>query len=901
MSAAISLRRNWFAPEVVQTSAMDCGPAALKCLLEGFGIRASYGRLREACQTGLDGTSIDTIEAVANRLGIAAEQVMLPPDQLFLGGSATLPALAVMQLPAGPAHFVLVWRQAGHWLQVMDPATGRRWVRREDFLEELFRHELSVPAADWRDWAAGDEYRDAMTQRLAALGVGQRAAADFIATALADANWYSAAVLDAAVRLVASLCGSGAVKHGDAAERLLGTIFTATCAAPDDIYTLIPRDYWTVHPDPQSRALGERRVLLSGAVLLRINGRRAASCAAAEHDEVLTPELAAALTERREHPAMALWRMLRADGVIGPAAVMAATLLAVAVAFFEALAMRGMIEIGQALNTGLERLAAASALLLFMGVMLCFRLPIASQSMRMGRQLETRLRMAILARLPQLPDRYLQSRPISDMADRAHSLHMLRLLPGLALHVLQLGGEIVLTVFGLFLIDQTVGLWAAGLAIVAVAVPALCQALVSEADLRARSHAASLNGVTLDALMGHVPIRVHAAQPAVKAQHEALLADWSRAMRRLLGLSMNATALQQLLCQGLAGFILVSHFARAGGVAGSDLLLVYWLLKLPAAGQALVALAQQYPAQHNVVARLLEPLSAPEQKDEPLKPPAPRGRQTPIRLLRRAAHVAIENGTVLASGHAILSSLSLTIEAGEHVAIVGPSGAGKSSLMGLLLGWHRLAEGRLTVDGRPLTAERLVALRRETAWVDPGIQLWNSSLLDNLTYSAEDQGLERLMPAIEAAELRKLLKRLPQGLQSALGEGGALVSGGEGQRVRFARALMQQGVRLALLDEPFRGLARGQRASLMAEARAHWRDATLVCITHDIEETLGFDRVIVIEDGRVAESGAPRDLATGGTRYAALLAAEAEARDTLWQAAAWDRLRLENGHVIRIA
>ena len=79
--------------------------------------------------------------------------------------------------------------------------------------------------------------------------------------------------------------------------------------------------------------------------------------------------------------------------------------------------------------------------------------------------------------------------------------------------------------------------------------------------MRARSHAAALNGVTLDALMGHVPIRVHAAQPAVKAQHEALLADWSRAMRRLLGLSMNAAALQQLLCHGLAAAILIAHFA----------------------------------------------------------------------------------------------------------------------------------------------------------------------------------------------------------------------------------------------------------------------------------------------------------------------------------------------------
>ena len=69
-------------PEVVQTSNMDCGPAALKSLLEGFGIPVNYGRLREACQTGVDGTSIDTIEEVANQLGLQAEQIVLPADHV---------------------------------------------------------------------------------------------------------------------------------------------------------------------------------------------------------------------------------------------------------------------------------------------------------------------------------------------------------------------------------------------------------------------------------------------------------------------------------------------------------------------------------------------------------------------------------------------------------------------------------------------------------------------------------------------------------------------------------------------------------------------------------------------------------------------------------------------------
>ena len=77
-------KRRLIVPEVIQSSAMDCGPASLKAILEGFGIPVSYGRLREACQTSIDGTSIDTLEEVALQLGLDAEQIMLPADHFFL-------------------------------------------------------------------------------------------------------------------------------------------------------------------------------------------------------------------------------------------------------------------------------------------------------------------------------------------------------------------------------------------------------------------------------------------------------------------------------------------------------------------------------------------------------------------------------------------------------------------------------------------------------------------------------------------------------------------------------------------------------------------------------------------------------------------------------------------------
>src|SRR5262249_6457006 len=130
----LSTKRRLLVPEVVQTSAMDCGPAVLACLLQGYGMDVNYGRLREACQTDVDGTSIDDLEAVARQMGLAVEQVMMPVDHLLLPGAKALPAIVVTRLPGGLTHFVLVWRQHGPFVQVMDPAVGRRWLRLHQFL-----------------------------------------------------------------------------------------------------------------------------------------------------------------------------------------------------------------------------------------------------------------------------------------------------------------------------------------------------------------------------------------------------------------------------------------------------------------------------------------------------------------------------------------------------------------------------------------------------------------------------------------------------------------------------------------------------------------------------------------------------------------------------------------------
>jgi len=535
------------------------------------------------------------------------------------------------------------------------------------------------------------------------------------------------------------------------------------------------------------------------------------------------------------------------------------------------------------------------ALFAFVLALLLLELPIAATVLRIGRRLETRLRIAFLEKIPRLGDRYFHSRITSDMTQRAHDLRQLRMLPSLGVAFLRLGFQLVLTAVGVVWLEPDSAPLAILAAIFAVGQSFIAQPVLVERDLRLRTHIGALSRFYLDALLGIVPVRTHGAERAVRREHEGLLVEWVRAGTEFYRLETIVQAIGALVGSGFAVWILFNYLAGGGETSGV-LLLFYWALNLPVLGQSLADIAQQYPIQRNRVLRLLEPLGAPDETDVPAgdrvgAAPAPEPREP-----GKGTAISMVNVGVQAGGHTILSGVNLTIRAGEHIAIVGPSGAGKSTLVGLLLGWHRPANGYVLVDGAPLEGERLQTLRREIAWVDPAVQIWNRSLLDNLRYGGGKSSPIGL--AIEQADLFGVLEKLPSGLQTSLGEGGGLVSGGEGQRVRLGRAVLRQGVRLVIFDEPFRALDREKRRELLRRARQHWREATLICITHDVSETQTFERIVVIEDGHIIEDDSPDVLAAQpDSRYHTLLKMEKAVRQELWSGADWRRLWLEEGRL----
>jgi ATP-binding cassette subfamily B protein len=863
MADGASVKRRFFVPEVIQTSAMDCGPAALKALFGGFDVYLSYGRLREACQTDVDGTSIDTLEEIAAQLGMAVAQSMLPTDLIFLKSTAALPAIAVVRRVDGGTHFVVIWRVHGPWVQVMDPAGGRLWMQRQRFLDSLYIHEQPVPRSAWDEWSTSEVFTAALVERLQALGV-------------AVSLWPDRAHLDAALRLAGCLRHAGQLKNGAEAQRLLDVCSENRGQIPDR--------FWTIRTIPDDN----ENVLLCGAVLLTATGPLTETSA-----EPLPESLAAVRSEAPPRVWEPVWQAVRERGWLLPGAIAAALLVAAFGTVIEALLFRSLFDLGRHFQLSAERLGAMAALLLFLLCLLALEWPAAAGQYRIGRYLELRLRTRLMAKIPRLSDRYFQSRLISDMASRVHQLHQLRQLPEIAGQLLRLTASLLVTasaVAWLYPGSVVLVLLAVG---VACGVPILFLPAMVERDLRFREISAALSRFYLDSLLGSRAIQAHGAEGTLRAAQARQLEQWAHAGLRQQSLFARADAVQMGLTLALVVGLIVEQAVAVTNPAGL-LLLIYWAISIPLIGRQLATVAWSLPALRNTLLRFLEPLGSPEAAINAATAATAASAAAGV----GGARIDIDAVSVVVAGRRVLDEVTLQVDAGEHIGIVGLSGAGKSSLAGLLLGWYQPAQGSVHVDGVPLDAAKLAQLRRETAWIDPQVQLFRATLFDNLRYGNGPDAAGRIGAAIDLSGLDAVLERLPEGLQSPLGDGGGMLSGGEGQSVRMARALARSNVRLVILDEPARGLDRERRRQLLHSARTQFATATMLCITHDVSDTLEFDRVLVIEQGRIVEQGMPTALREApGSRYRQLLDAEDSVGRELWSHPKWRRLRLRGGRL----
>ena len=225
-------------------------------------------------------------------------------------------------------------------------------------------------------------------------------------------------------------------------------------------------------------------------------------------------------------------------------------------------------------------------------------------------------------------------------------------------------------------------------------------------------------------------------------------------------------------------------------------------------------------------------------------------------------------------GQRVLESVSFTAGAGQSLAIVGASGAGKTTIAGLLLRFFDPHDGRIRIDGTDIAGLHPDEVRRLMAVVPQDTFLFHASIRDNLTMTSPDADDDRLRAAVAAADAAGFVDALPDGLDTVVGERGLRLSGGQRQRIAIARALLKDSP-ILILDEATSNVDVAAEASILAALQPLRQGRTTLLIAHRLSTVRDADQILVLDHGRIVETGSHQQLIRRQGRYARLVAAQA--------------------------
>ncbi|WP_406121428.1 ABC transporter ATP-binding protein/permease [Streptomyces canus] len=314
----------------------------------------------------------------------------------------------------------------------------------------------------------------------------------------------------------------------------------------------------------------------------------------------------------------------------------------------------------------------------------------------------------------------------------------------------------------------------------------------------------------------------------------------------------------------LAAAALVSYYGVRGVTPGDVVMLSAFLTTLTNSTTTLAGLAPVITKGLESVRSVGEVLQAPELEDNEGK-----------------AHVDSVRGAVefQGMGHAYdhgrpaVRDFTLSVTPGETIALVGASGAGKSTVLNLVIGFIRPTSGRLLLDGTDMNTLDLRTYRRFLSVVPQESILFDGTIRENVAYGMDDADEETVRTALRDANALEFVDRLPQGLDTLVGERGARLSGGQRQRLAIARALIRD-PRVLVLDEATSALDTRSEALVQQALARLLHGRTTFVVAHRLSTVRGADRIVVMGEGRILETGTHEELLRRGGAYTALHAGQ---------------------------
>jgi ATP-binding cassette, subfamily B, bacterial len=275
---------------------------------------------------------------------------------------------------------------------------------------------------------------------------------------------------------------------------------------------------------------------------------------------------------------------------------------------------------------------------------------------------------------------------------------------------------------------------------------------------------------------------------------------------------------------------------------------------------ALVDVTQHVARLTEAIATLLLPH---ELKDHPEAEP----------LIRSGAAVAFNNVAFhYPGGGQVFEKFSLRIQAGQRVGLVGQSGGGKSSMFALLQRFYDIQRGSITIDGQDISRVTQQSLREAISVVPQDISLFHRSIMENIRYGRPNASDDEVLRAAIAARC-DFIEDLPEGMATIVGDRGSKVSGGQRQRIAIARAFLKDAP-ILLLDEATAALDSESEEAIREALSRLMRGRTVIAIAHRLATLRNFDRVVVLQGGRIIEDGPPEILVQGKGPYRELVARE---------------------------